>query len=52
MSRVFFVFYLWIVIYYNIDDKELEIHKDSYNFIEINSDKIEKIQYIKFDRVK
>lgn len=36
----------------NIKNKRLEIHKDSYNFIEINSDKIEKIQYIKFISVK
>lgn len=36
----------------NIKNKRLEIQKDSYNFIEINSDKIEKIQYIKFISVK
>ena len=36
----------------NIENKELEIYKDSYNFVEINSDKIKKIQYIKFDKVE
>jgi|GEM_PF-1526994 hypothetical protein len=42
----------YLIMDCNIEDKELEIHKDSYNFIEINSDKIEKIQYIKFISVK
>ena len=36
----------------NRENKELKIYKDNYNFIETNSEKIEKIQYIKLDNIK
>ena len=42
----------YLIMDCNIENKELEIYKDSYNFVEINSDKIKKIQYIKFDKVE
>ena len=42
----------YLIMNCDIKNKELKIYKDNYNFIEINSEKIEKIQYIKFDKVE
>lgn len=42
----------YLIMNCDIKNKELKIHKNNYNFIEINSDKIKNIEYIKYDSVR